>query len=373
MSRPYDVTVSDQYYIVTTNGEYYSWNNYGSFDDRNCHTFRFLDGKVVRVSDGAFLTVSLTDNRVQFTADVHQATPIEVVPIETLTHYKLKVADDRFIRHRDFKLFADRDDGSVLFMADSTWLLVKKVDTVDMDHEVVVARYNENTNWVRFLPFKVTIYNKGRNNLIKYHANVVCLANIGREGHTYLHHIVHNYDNLASRISFVQGKTTDHGRHTLELLLTAKEHPLSFMPLNEYHDINGPPQWVTEKYRRSFKGLFYSIFPLRNDLEIPDDVKYVRDKFDNYCRINNITYDKILPFFLRQTDFKHLIQDSYDCTLAGLFSVAKTNIIQHPRTAYKNLLEGLIERDALCQGFEYYILEKLWYSLFNDEPPSASQ
>jgi len=67
---------------------------------------------------------------------------------------------------------------------------------------IIISRYNENLEWLKEEPFNkypVIIYNKGPNddfykpdNLIK----IVKLDNVGREGHTYLHHIINNYDNL---------------------------------------------------------------------------------------------------------------------------------------------------------------------------------
>ena len=78
--------------------------------------------------------------------------------------------------------------------------------------ELVVARYNEDTRWVENLLkehswLNVTLYNKGDP------ATVSCdhrcmkhmLPNVGREAHSYLHHIVQRYESLAEKTVFVQG------------------------------------------------------------------------------------------------------------------------------------------------------------------------
>jgi len=84
------------------------------------------------------------------------------------------------------------------------------MDEIKKKNQIVVARYNENLEWLS--PFKdiVIVYNKGKycSSLNKF--NVLSLPNIGRESHTYLYHIINNYHNLPDRIIFFQGKISDH-------------------------------------------------------------------------------------------------------------------------------------------------------------------
>ncbi|MGB4192140.1 MAG: DUF3431 domain-containing protein [Rickettsiales bacterium] len=80
--------------------------------------------------------------------------------------------------------------------------------------EIVIARYNENLDWIRdtFAYSKVTVYNKGPNNLenLPYNVQVINLPNVGRESHTYLYHVIMNYDNIAGRTVFLQGDPFFH-------------------------------------------------------------------------------------------------------------------------------------------------------------------
>lgn len=73
--------------------------------------------------------------------------------------------------------------------------------------ELVVARHNEDLAWLRRVPsdFRVTVYNKGHE---LPHAEP--LPNIGREAHTYLHHLAERYGTLADVTVFVQGHPFDH-------------------------------------------------------------------------------------------------------------------------------------------------------------------
>lgn len=69
--------------------------------------------------------------------------------------------------------------------------------------QIVVARYNENIEWLQQLPH--VIFNKG-----SYLKNSIKLPNVGREAHTYLKYICLNYSNLPNVIVFTQGYIGDH-------------------------------------------------------------------------------------------------------------------------------------------------------------------
>jgi hypothetical protein len=78
-----------------------------------------------------------------------------------------------------------------------------------LSFELVVARYLEDLGWLRNIPpqIRVTVYDK---NPVAPHPRAIRLPNIGRESHTYLHHIVTRYDSLAPFTVFCQGKPFDH-------------------------------------------------------------------------------------------------------------------------------------------------------------------
>jgi hypothetical protein len=75
------------------------------------------------------------------------------------------------------------------------------------DIELVIARHREDLRWLKRVPrsMRATVYNKGEDG-----QQGEPLPNIGREAHTYLHHIVRHYDDLADVTVFCQGKPFDH-------------------------------------------------------------------------------------------------------------------------------------------------------------------
>lgn len=73
--------------------------------------------------------------------------------------------------------------------------------------ELVVARHAEDTAWLRRVPreIQITVYDKGDGT-----TGGIALPNIGREAHTYLHHLAERHDTLAGLTVFVQGHPFDH-------------------------------------------------------------------------------------------------------------------------------------------------------------------
>ena len=84
-----------------------------------------------------------------------------------------------------------------------------------MSVTLVIARYNENMDWLNhFLndsKYTIICYNKGSELLnLSEKISQIRLPNVGREAHTYLYHILTNYDNLTDYTVFVQGNPFDH-------------------------------------------------------------------------------------------------------------------------------------------------------------------
>ena len=80
------------------------------------------------------------------------------------------------------------------------------------DMHLVIARYEEDVSWVKMFPedfySRAFIYNKGGEATFDIgKSEIISLENVGREGHTYLTHIVRNYDSLPSLTFFLPGST----------------------------------------------------------------------------------------------------------------------------------------------------------------------
>jgi hypothetical protein len=71
---------------------------------------------------------------------------------------------------------------------------------------LVIARYDEDLSWADKINVDKFIYNKGIDEI----ENSIKLNNIGLEPHTFLYHIVNNYNNLSDHTFFLQGRPHDH-------------------------------------------------------------------------------------------------------------------------------------------------------------------
>jgi len=86
-------------------------------------------------------------------------------------------------------------------------ILLGKVSKSEV--EIVLAHYDENVAWSDAYKSIRTIYCKGPHNERPHGCHH--LKNVGREGHTYLHHIVHNYDSLSKWTVFTQAQAPTQG------------------------------------------------------------------------------------------------------------------------------------------------------------------
>jgi hypothetical protein len=95
--------------------------------------------------------------------------------------------------------------------------------------ELVVARHTEDLAWLRRVPreFTVTIYNKGHDL-----PDTTPLPNLGREAHTYLHHLAERHNTLADITVFVQGHPFDHAPNLHKILRSLAD---GTFPVPDFH------------------------------------------------------------------------------------------------------------------------------------------
>ena len=197
-----------------------------------------------------------------------------------------------------------------------------------MKKGLVVARYNENLDWINFInkDINVYIYNKGEevNN-----PNLASLPNIGREAHTYLTHIVNNYNNLDDILIFSQGNP-DHIKSLDDFNLDNSF--LGYKTFVEYYAkmIEGEP--ISQKHSPNN---YWMGFKFKS--EITPSVIY------------NLFYNKQIPL----------------CWVAvcAIFAVDKYTILKHKKEKYQSLLELFNRNDKEWMA---YVMEYTWTLLFKE-------
>ncbi|XP_022112034.1 uncharacterized protein LOC110991137 [Acanthaster planci] len=79
------------------------------------------------------------------------------------------------------------------------------------DYEIVVAHYNEELDWVKPYADHAHVYHKGNEEGAPFELYAwERLPNVGREGHTYLHHIINHYNHLSNITVFLQAGFRRH-------------------------------------------------------------------------------------------------------------------------------------------------------------------
>lgn len=214
------------------------------------------------------------------------------------------------------------------------------------DVDVVIARYEENLDWVvdDLMPIvgsRITVYNKGRRETLSAKisgARIVDLPNVGRCDHTYLHHILET-----------------HGR--------AGRRPVLFLP--------GSCRAFPEKWARVQKiiGKFdgaSSTF-VCDDVNMPGDIyDFSIDRWAARESRNNATnsVDRLVPSPVRPFGrwFDEVVRikdkDPPRClSLGGMFIAAPGDLDRKPR-AYYERIKAFLDGDDNVEAGHY--VERAW-------------
>lgn len=204
-----------------------------------------------------------------------------------------------------------------------------------MNQQTVVARYNESElGWLDQLP-NVLLYNKGAT-FLDEHAQIE-LPNVGREAHTYLHHIVTRWDELADWTLFTQAKVDDHvGDFDLRQLFDSEHQMAGFKllifqrPWVEWDSngrLNHRNHWL-DRYRTGL--MRHSRWTLNE--------WFVRHIGLSLAEIGDVAY---FP--------------------GAIFAVRKEAIQRRPRSFWEGLLNQISDH---ADPEEAYYLERAWIYLF---------
>jgi len=204
-----------------------------------------------------------------------------------------------------------------------------------MSYKIIVARYNENIDWLKSETDNIIIYNKGDKLNLE---NEIMLENKGRESETYLHYIITNYDSLPDIVVFTQARISDHlGKNDIDILIRMKDTAMQYSKSQNYliHNDRGNCQTWDKDW--NFKKRIYLKDNYKNNSPII---------FINWFKKNiNINYPN--PIYIYG---------------AGLFAVKKELILKNPIEYYENLK---LEVNHHINPTEGHFFERSWYYIFN--------
>ena len=207
-----------------------------------------------------------------------------------------------------------------------------------MSYKIVVARFNENIDYLHDEIDNCIIYNKGN---IQNIQNEYQLENVGREAHTYLEYIINNYDKLPDIVVFTQAKISDHlgsdnVSHLINIKNSALEHTKSQNIIIHYQSPKNNICWDKE-WNINIGNGFYS-----------EPRKYKNNKvitFIDWFK-ENINNEYPNPIYIYHN---------------AIFAVNKQLITKNPIEYYKKLI---LEVNYTNDPIEAHFLERSWYYIF---------
>lgn len=236
-----------------------------------------------------------------------------------------------------------------------------KLSDQEFTCDLIIARYKEKLNWLqhyKMYPFRnVIIYNKNEDDNDKSSASIggslngkecikINLLNEGRCDHTYLYHIIENYDTLADVTVFAKG-SSDMYRENKKLKFTVAK-----------------------------------VFETRNTvmsndtLAVPIHIHasdFVLDKYKSTHPYNwNDDSLETKPASIRPFGkwYQHHFPgvSMIKVVYAGIFSVSKEHIRQHPKSYYQTLIKELEGHHNPEVG---HYFERSWTAIFQPFPDSC--
>jgi len=196
--------------------------------------------------------------------------------------------------------------------------------TSQRDFEIVVAHFKENLDWTKPYHKHLTIYHKNPQ-------DSPSIPNVGRESHTYLHHIIQNYDDLATMTLFTQGSIHDIGTYQ-PLWFYGLPTPFRQKTVKQFSQRykNKPIQWgklTLGNYSKNMRPSPYTF----------------GEWWDKYLQIPRPT------------------PNQYYLEYKAVFSVHRDVIRSHPKSYYENLISCINDHPNPEEG---HYFERSWAHIF---------
>ena len=223
---------------------------------------------------------------------------------------------------------------------------------IPVDFEIVVAHYNEDLTWLEPVIEHCKVYSKGGpKHAPKPPFDVEALENIGREGHTYLHHIVKCYDRLKDVTLFTQARIDDHTDLTA---LEMKEKALD----TKVGRVTTYPHRAMELFDH-WDGIPWEKYPCWAKWSSPEGVFAGK-------RASKTPAEYFKAFF---NNFSHDgPPQSVGFQPGAIFAVRRETILQHSKETYQRMLKDLFLGDMKSINPETgHHLERFWMAIFRNE------
>jgi len=212
--------------------------------------------------------------------------------------------------------------------------------------KIIIARYNEDLNWLEESPFnefQYIVYNKGFNdNFNKTNVvSIINLPNLGKCDHTYLYHIANNYDNLDNILVFFPGSLNIQNKKSkaIEILNRIKNNNYETAIFLGNYSKN-----IQEEFNNFVMDIYYT-----SSSENRENADFSKTEEAN-----------IRPYgswYLH--NFGNIGVNFY--TYQSIISVHKNDVLQHPINRYEKLIKQLEVGSNPEVG---HYIERSWGAIF---------
>ncbi|XP_022086010.1 uncharacterized protein LOC110976754 isoform X2 [Acanthaster planci] len=203
-----------------------------------------------------------------------------------------------------------------------------------LNYELVIAHYKENLDWLKPFADHTLVYHKGNELGPPFQFfSWERLPNVGRESHTYLHHIITFYHHLPDITVFAQGDKMS-GR--------CFQNPLEYI---ESARKGVPCIRLRDKYREWGN----MVFP-------PEYLEYHANRGDPIQR-TNVTFGQMYQDLFGRKPPRRGIRYCWN----ACFGATRQQILRHPLEFYQKALAYV---SKYSNQEECHYLERLWYHFF---------
>lgn len=214
---------------------------------------------------------------------------------------------------------------------------INKNITDFVNFKIVVARYNENIEWLYEKFNNLVVYNKFYPLNIR---NEIMVPNFGRESETYLRYIITNYNNLPDVVVFTQARISDHrGYNDINYLLKLCEQALLFG--KSIPDI----KHTENKYQKSCWD---------RDWNVESNKYYYLQQ--NYLNNEPIVFEK---WFNQHIGCEY--KTPFHIYSNGIFAIRKDLILRNPIEYYQKLISLVNHHVNPAEG---HFFERSWFYIF---------
>lgn len=215
---------------------------------------------------------------------------------------------------------------------------------------IIISRYNEDLEWTKESPFnkfRYIVYNKGPNENFhkEFVDKIITLDNVGRCDHTYLHHVIENYDSLSGIQVFLPGSTGN---------IVSKKRKAICILSKIIESGNKVAYFKSDHNDKSIIGL-----PRFNNFKLEKySAEYESNRSLNpESKLLLSTHRPLGSWFRYHFGDMVISNISYK----GVFSIDKRDILQRPKSFYEKIIQDVSSHSNPEAG---HYIERSWAAIF---------